>query len=85
MSFIQRLLATALCTAVGGQVTGSVQGPIGVSVEDGGIRYSTIADPSGTWALVFRHTAVDFTVSAWLLDKPSVVSRHEESLPISSP
>jgi len=67
---------------VAGRVTSDAKGLIGVSLDNGGVRYSTVADPSGTWAIVFRHAATNFTVRAWSVDNPTVETTAEDRLDI---
>lgn len=50
---------------VAGKVVSKMKGPVGVTVEIGGAKFSTVSDPSGNWALVFRHISINFNVTAW--------------------
>jgi hypothetical protein len=67
---------------VAGRVVSDGKEAIGVSLDNGGIRYSTIADPSGTWAIVFRHVAVNFVVKAWKMGEPGRTASAEDKLPL---
>lgn len=55
---------------VAGKVTSKEKLPIGITVEIGGAKFSTVSDPTGNWALTFRHLAVNFSVTAWRFDAP---------------
>ncbi len=69
---------------VAGRVQSDTPGMIGVSVDNAGVRYSTIADPQGMWAITFRPTVLDFEVRAWMVDDPTletVVSSKLDALP----
>ena len=65
---------------VGGRVISATREPVGVSVDNGGIRYSTLADPSGSWAIVFRHASVNFTVRAWTLNRNEEIAATKDQL-----
>lgn len=67
---------------VAGKVISKDQGAVGVSLENGGIRYSTIADPAGSWAIVFRHSTINFTVRAWSFNREKDLTEIAETLPI---
>lgn len=68
---------------VAGRVTSKEKTPIGVTVEIGGTKFSTVSDPTGNWAVVFRHLAINFSVTAWNFEKPSDrIVELKEALPI---
>ncbi len=41
--------------------------PVGVTVQMGGLKYSTITDQDGKWSLVIRHTSVNYSVTSFNL------------------
>ena len=49
---------------VAGQVIARKATPFLVSVENAGLKYTTITDESGHFGIVFRHLAVHYNVSA---------------------
>ena len=59
-----------------------VKRPVGVTVEIGGAKFSTVSDPSGGWANVFRHLAINFNVTAWNFEDSSIkIVEVSETLP----
>jgi hypothetical protein len=52
---------------VAGHLESKPQGSVGVSVRNGNVIYSTIADSDGRWGIVIRHLSTQVTVSSWSL------------------
>ena len=48
--------------------------PVAVSVSNGGLKYSTVVDKDGNWAITFRLLTVQSDISAWELSNPADVS-----------
>lgn len=68
---------------VAGKIVSKMKGPVGVTVEIGSAKFSTVSDPAGNWGIVFRHIAVNFNVIAWNFEDSSVrVAELSENLPI---
>jgi len=44
--------------------------PVGISVRNGNIMYSTISDPEGRWGIVIRHLSTNVSVNSWSLTVP---------------
>jgi len=66
---------------VAGKVIGAATTAIGITVQNGALKYSTVADPSGSWGIVFRHLATNFTVTAWDSASPNdVLAERQEAL-----
>lgn len=71
---------------VGGRLAAKPDGPVGISVRNGNIMYSTISDAEGRWAIVIRHLSTQVFASSWSLTSPSersaeVVALTNASLP----
>lgn len=58
---------------IGGDLTSDIDAPIGISISNGGFKYSTLTDSEGKWSIVFRHRAVSYQVEGFNL------SGHEKS------
>lgn len=56
---------------VGGRLTAKPDGPVGISVRNGNIMYSTITDAEGRWAIVIRHLSTQVFATSWSLTTPS--------------
>lgn len=56
---------------VGGKLTAKPKEPVGLSVQNGNILYSTVSDPDGRWAVVIRHISTQVTVNTWSLTNPA--------------
>jgi hypothetical protein len=54
-----------------GKITGAGEEPLRISVKCGRTTYTTIPDSNGNWAIVFRHTDVNFSVHGWRLSNPN--------------
>lgn len=68
---------------VAGKVVSKIKGPVGITIEIAGVKFSTISDPSGNWGIVFRHIAVNFNVIAWNFEDSSLrVAELSENLPM---
>lgn len=68
---------------VAGKVISKIKGPVGITVEIGGMKFSTISDPAGNWGIVFRHIAINFNVTAWNFEDDSLrVAELSDNLPI---
>lgn len=55
---------------VAGRLTSKPSGPVGISVRNGNIMYSTLTDAEGRWGIVIRHLAVNVSVQSWSLTSP---------------
>lgn len=51
-------------TVAGKVLSETKEAPFVVTVESGGIAYSTLTDSKGRWGIVFRHLSTQFTVTA---------------------
>jgi hypothetical protein len=50
-----------------GKLTSRPVEPVGVTVENGGLKYSTITDGDGAWGLVFKYRSSNYTVTTFEL------------------
>ena len=50
---------------VAGTAKGDTQDPVYVTVDNGGLHYSTLADKTGKWALTFRYFSTTVIADAW--------------------
>ena len=44
--------------------------PLGVTIENGGLKYSTITDAEGNWGLVFKYRSGNYTINTFELQNP---------------
>lgn len=56
---------------IGGRLAAKPDGPVGISVRNGNILYSTISDAEGRWAIVIRHLSTQVFATSWNLAAPS--------------
>jgi|GEM_PF-2261961 len=61
---------------IAGRLASKPSAPMGISVQNGSLIYSTITDAEGRWGIVIRHTSTSLTVQSWDLQNPS--DRSEE-------
>lgn len=59
---------------IAGRLATQISAPVGISVRNGNITYSTITDTEGRWAIVIRHLGVNVSVQSWDLKVPSTRS-----------
>lgn len=52
---------------VAGRLQSKPEGPVGISVRNGNIVYSTITDSEGRWGIVIRHLSTQVAASSWNL------------------
>lgn len=50
---------------VAGRLASKPSAPVGITVRNGNLVYSTLTDSEGRWGIVIRHLAVNVTVQAW--------------------
>jgi len=56
---------------VAGRLVSKPEAPVGISVRNGNLMYSTLTDGEGRWGIVIRHQAVNVTVQSWSLLNPA--------------
>lgn len=56
---------------IAGKLTSKPSSSVGVSVENGNIRYSTVTDEEGKWAIVIRHRSSKVQAYSWDLNIPA--------------
>lgn len=56
---------------IAGKLVSKPDVPVGISIRNGSIAYSTVTDPEGRWGIVIRHQAVTVTVTSWSLQNSS--------------
>jgi len=61
---------------IAGKLASKPSVPVGISVQNGSLIYSTITDAEGRWGIVIRHTSTSLTVQSWDLQNPG--ARSEE-------
>lgn len=66
--------------SVAGKVVSSTGKPVGITVQNGGLKFSGVSAPEGSWGVVFPHRAVQFTVSAWNLTSRDTLAEIADSL-----
>lgn len=59
---------------VAGRLTSLPTSPVGITIENGGIKYSTLTDAEGRWGIVFKYRSARYSVSAFELNDTSVQS-----------
>ena len=73
---------------VAGRLELKPSGPVGISVRNGNLMYSTITDGDGRWGIVIRHLSTQVTATSWSLtnssDRGSDVVASIDSLPWNS-
>ena len=52
---------------VAGRLVTKPESPVGVSVRNGNLVYSTLTDSEGLWGIVIRHISNQVSVSSWNL------------------
>lgn len=50
---------------VAGRLTSKPQTPVGITVRNGNLMYSTTSDPEGRWGIVIKHQSTQVTVTSW--------------------
>lgn len=55
---------------IAGRLVAKADGPVGISVRNGNLMYSTLTDAEGRWGIVIRHAAVNVTVQSWDMKNP---------------
>ncbi len=60
---------------VAGRLSSQVDGPVGISVQNGNLSYSTLTDSDGRWGIVIRHQSTHVTVKSWDLRNTNDQSR----------
>ncbi len=59
---------------IAGKLATTPVGPVGISVENGGLKYATVSDSQGRWGIVIRYLGTTFSVNSFSLVQPSDVS-----------
>ncbi len=54
-----------------GRLTSKPTEPLGVTIENGGLKYSTITDADGNWGLVFKYRSGNYTINTFELQNPA--------------
>ena len=52
---------------IGGTLESAPAKSVGVSILNGGLKYSTITDSEGKWSIVIKHRGVDYSVETFAL------------------
>src|SRR3954467_8171673 len=52
---------------IAGHLSEKPNGPVGISIKNGGIIYPTVSDPDGNWGAVVRMLTTHFEVASWSL------------------
>ena len=52
---------------ISGRLDSTSRDPIGVTVEMGGLKYTTISDPNGKWSVVVKYRSTNYTVNSFNL------------------
>jgi hypothetical protein len=60
---------------VAGILSGKTNQPVGISITNGNLMYSTLTDAEGRWGIVIRHLSTSLGVTSWDLQNPSEKSR----------
>lgn len=61
---------------IAGRLNSKPEAPVGISVRNGNLIYSTITDLEGRWGIVIRHQSVNVSVESWNFNNP--LERSEE-------
>ena len=56
---------------IAGRLASMPKGPVGISVRNGNLSYSTVTDPEGRWGIVIRHQSTQVTANSWNLTDPT--------------
>lgn len=56
---------------VAGRLESKPSVPVGISVKNGNLMYSTLTDLEGRWGIVILFQNVNFTVQSWSLSEPT--------------
>lgn len=56
---------------IGGRLNAKAEGPVGISIRNGNLMYSTITDLEGRWAAVVRLQSTQVDVQSWSLTSPN--------------
>lgn len=64
---ITTLMSANSHATIAGRLKSKPQGPVGISVRNGNVMYSTVTDLEGRWGIVVRHLSVDVFVTSWSL------------------
>ena len=56
---------------IAGRLASKPKGPVGISVRNGNLSYSTVTDPEGRWGIVIRHQSTQVTANSWSLTDPT--------------
>lgn len=68
---------------VAGRLASKPERPVGISVRNGNLMYSTLTDAEGRWGIVIRHLAVNVSVESWSLlnsgEKSATVTKRIEN------
>ncbi len=54
---------------IAGKLVVKPEAPVGISVRNGNLIYSTLTDPEGRWGIVIRHASVSVTAFSWSLSR----------------
>jgi hypothetical protein len=60
---------------VAGTLSSKTDRPVGISVQNGNLMYSTLTDAAGRWGIVIRNLSTTLGVTSWDLQNPSEKSR----------
>ena len=56
---------------VAGRLASKPVTPVGVTIENGGVKYSTLTDADGNWGVVFKYRSPRYYVSSFDLSESS--------------
>jgi len=75
---ITTLMASGGYATLAGKLVSQPEMPVGISVQNGNISYSTVTDAEGRWGIVVRHQSTKVNVSSWNLTNPTDRSTQSE-------
>lgn len=61
---------------IAGSLASKPTGPVGITVQNGSLIYSTITDAEGRWGIVIRHMSTNLSVQSW--DLQNLKDKSEE-------
>ena len=64
---------------IAGRLTSKPEAPVGVTIQNGGIAYSTVTDNEGRWAIVIGHRSITVDAQSYNLSNGKEVSKTTNS------
>ena len=59
---------------VGGHLASPPASPVGITIAGGGVKFSTLTDRDGNWAITLRQFGLQAEVTAWDFSNPTETS-----------